>query len=466
MIWVEPSFMQGPSFLADAMDSAGYTAPGSAKPEVIGVGMVRSCGLESVNTRGVVIMPSDRDVSIIRALAAEVAELAALPHQEERRRLWRALNGLKPVRPMVMIDQVCWNEMDGSGELDLQCEDPECRGYEVFLRRTLYQWRRFRVDMVIEPFIRVPRAIQGLGVGVQAVEDIAVLDPTNSVVGHRFINQFQTEEDLQKIRMPVISEDRRETERRLQVAHTLFDGLLEVRPEGADLNLSLWDPISTWMSVEEVVYSLVDRPDYMHRLVGRLTDAYISMLDQLEEQGLLCGVQSLIHCTGAWTDELPKPGYDPAHPRRCDLWAMGLAQMFSTVSPQMFDEFEVQYASRIFEPFGLVYYGCCDPLDQKMEQVRKIPHVRKVSMSPWVNQERGAREIRGDFVFSRKPNPAFLAWDRFDQKAVREDLEFTRDLCRQYGCPLELILKDISTVRYEPERLSAWADIAMEVVGA
>jgi len=87
-------------------------------------------------------------------------------------------------------------------------------------------------------------------------------------------------------------------------------------------------------------------------------------------------------------------------------------------------------------------------------------------MSPWVNQERGAQEIRGDFVFSRKPNPAFVAWDEFNPQAVREDLELTRDICKQYGCPLELILKDISTVRYEPERLDRWADVAMEVVGA
>ena len=409
-------------------------------------------------------MPGQEDIAIIRELAEQTAEIAALPIQEEKRRLWRKLNGLKPERPMVMIDQVCWNEMEIGDELTLRCTDPECRGYETMLRRQLYQWRHFPVDMVVEPFVRIPRAIVGLGVGVTVEEDIAVSDPTNTVVGHMFRNQFQTEEDLNKIRMPEISEDRAETERRLDVAEKLFGGLLEIRPEGADLNLSLWDPISSWMSVEGACLALVDRPDYMHRLVGRLTDAYISMLDQLEEQGLLCGVQSLIHCTGAWTDELPAPGYDPKKPRRKDLWAMGLAQMFSTVSPRMFKQYEVDYASRMFEPFGLVYYGCCDPLDGKMREVRMIPHVRKVSMSPWVNQEKGAEGIKGDFVFSRKPNPAFLAWDDFNLPLVREDLEATRDICKRHGCPLELILKDISTVRYEPQRLFDWARVAMEVV--
>jgi hypothetical protein len=90
----------------------------------------------------------------------------------------------------------------------------------------------------------------------------------------------------------------------------------------------------------------------------------------------------------------------------------GLAQMFSTVSPRMFKEFEVDYASRICERFGLVYYGCCDPLDGKMTQVRQIPNVRKVSMSPWTNQEarRGSRDRRRLCLFTQaQPGHAGLS---------------------------------------------------------
>jgi len=303
----------------------------------------------------------------------------------------------------------------------------------------------------------------GFGIGVQ--ETIAVSDPTNSVVGHKYANQFQTMSDLEKIHMPQVSHDPAETNRRLSVAHELFDGLLEVRLWGADPSLSIWDPIATWMGVENALFALVDQPDLMHGIASRMTEGYLSMLDQLEEGGLLCGPQSLIHCTGAYTDELPAPGYDPHKPRTEDMWMYGLAQMFSTVSPAMFKEFEVDYTSRICDRFGLVYYGCCDPLDKKMPQVRMIPNVRKVSMSPWVDGKRGAAEIGRDYVYSRKPSPAMLAFDVFDPQAVREDLEATRKVCEQYQCPLEFILKDISTVRYEPERLFQWAKIAMEVAG-
>ena len=226
-------------------------------------------------------MLSKEEVAIVRELAIRVAEIAALPVQDEKRALWRKLNARQPTRPMVMIDQVCWNEMNTGDALTLRCTDPDCRGYEGRLLRTLYQWDHFPVDMVVEPLVRVHKAIHNTGFGIHVQEDTVATDPTSAVLGHRFFNQFQTEDDLQKIRMPRISHDQAETDRRLAVAHELFDGLLEVRLWGADPYVSLWDPISTWMGVESALYALAERPDYVHRLVGRMTEGYLSMLDQL-----------------------------------------------------------------------------------------------------------------------------------------------------------------------------------------
>lgn len=406
------------------------------------------------------------DVKILRELAARVAEIASSPIQEEKKVLWRGLNGLKPIRPMVMIDQICWHELNVDNELTLQCIEPECRKYEEHLRRIIYQWTHFPVDMVVESCIRVPKAVRNTGFGIGVKEETAVTDPSNTVVGHKYINQLMAEDDLEKIKTPYVHHDIDETNRRLGIASELFDGLLEVKSQGVDPYLSLWDPIATWMGVENALYALVDKPDFVHRLLNRLTDGYLSMLDQLQEQGLLCEPQRLIHCSGAYCDELPAPGYNPQKPRTKDIWMFGLAQMFSTVSPKMFKEFEVDYTSRICERFGLVYYGCCDPLDGKMDEVRMIPNVRKVSMSAWVNQESGAEKIRGDYVYSRKPNPAFVATKDFDEDQIREDIATTIKICDRYGCPVEFILKDISTVRYESWRLSKWASIVMNEVGA
>jgi DNA-binding LacI/PurR family transcriptional regulator len=110
-----------------------------------------------------------------------------------------------------------------------------------------------------------------------------------------------------------------------------------------------------------------------------------------------------------------------------------------------------------------VYYGCCEPLHNKIDIIKRIPHVRKVSMSPWADTEKGAQRLGKDLVFSDKPNPAFLAGPTWDPEVVRKDLQDTLDACKRYGTPVEFILKDISTVAYQPQRLWEWAEIAMRV---
>jgi hypothetical protein len=406
----------------------------------------------------------EKDREILRELAERVAEIAALPMQDEKRRLWRLLNGLKPERPMVTIDQVCWNEMNAGGQLNLHCEDAECRSYEQSLRRTLFQWENFPADMVVEPFIKVFKAVHNSGFGMSAKEHTLEAFENSDVLSHKFENQINSIDDVMtKIKMPVITHDKAETKRRVDFASWLFDGIMPLREEGYDPYLSIWDPIATWMSVTGALEGLVDKPEMMHALVKRMADGYMIMLDQLEDQGLLCRSQSLIHCTGAFTDELPAPGFNPEKPRTKDNWMFGLAQMFSTVSPAMFEEYEINYMMPIFERFGLVYYGCCDPLDQKMKQVRQIPHLRKVSMSPWVKKEKGAEEIGKNFVFSNKPNPAFIAFESFNEDLVRNDLIETKEICERFGCPMELIFKDISTAHFEQKKKKKWEAVAMSV---
>lgn len=406
------------------------------------------------------------DVVVVRELAAEVARIAALPVQEEKRRLWRKLNALKPERPMVMIDPGCWHEMGADDELALRCDDKECREYEQRFRQQLYRWRHCPGDMVVESFVPVSRGGHYSGFGIKTQRKTLASDPANPVVSHAFENQFQNEDDLEKLQMPRIVHDPAETERRLAVAHELFDGLLDVRLAGSVPFPGLWDPISEWMGMENALYALMDKPDFMHRLLTRIMKGHMGVLKQMEEQGLLSEPQEQVPfmwASGAYTN--PAADYVPGKLRTKDLWTFGAAQPLATVSPTMFKEFEVDYITPFCARFGMVYYGCCEPLDGKMREVRMIPNVRKVSMSPWVDVERGAAAIGGDFVYSRKPNPAFLAFDRFNPEQIREDLLATRKACETHGCPLEFILKDVSTVRYEPERLAEWERIAMEVAG-
>ncbi|MBT3346604.1 MAG: hypothetical protein HN712_04465 [Gemmatimonadetes bacterium] len=402
----------------------------------------------------------------LRELGQQVAEIASDPVQETLKSLWRRHNGLQPERPMVMIDQIPWHEMGVDGELTLVCEDPLLRQIETGLRRLLYKWRHLRHDLVIEPVLEVSKVIRGLDFGLSVEEERSVLDPHNDVVGHRYIDQIATEEDIAKIRLGDVQLDVEETDRRQALAEEIFAGVLEVRMQGALPVFAAWDRLVTLRSPEGVLLDIIDRPDFTHKLMDHFTNVNLAQLDILEDKGLLGHSQNTIHCTGANTDELPAEGFDADHPRAKDLWTFGMAQIFSTVSPSMHKEFWLDYAVKWFDRFGLGYYGCCEPLDKKIDIIRAVPNVRKISMSPWVDVEVGAERIGKDFVFSRKPSPALLAVEDWDPEAVRKDLLETIEACERHGCPLELILKDISTVRYEPERLWEWAQIARELVGA
>ena len=63
----------------------------------------------------------------------------------------------------------------------------------------------------------------------------------------------------------------------------------------------------------------------------------------------------------------------------------------------------VRHDFRRLERWGVVYYGCCEPLDRKIPLLRRIPNLRKFSMSPWNNFAKVIDEVQGDYVLSFKP---------------------------------------------------------------
>ncbi len=87
--------------------------------------------------------------------------------------------------------------------------------------------------------------------------------------------------------------------------------------------------------------------------------------------------------------------------------------------------------------------------------------MRKISVSPWCDTARTVEQIGGDYVVSRKPSPAVLAEDRWNADRARRDIREFLNQARG-RCHVELIMKDISPVRYQPQRLWQWAAIAPE----
>ncbi len=408
---------------------------------------------------------SDRDTDTLRRLAEDIAGIAALPVHRERAVLWQQLNDLDSRRPMIWINEIPWHEMDVNGELTLVTEHPWARDQERELRRTLYQWRHMQGDMIVSDYLACPLAVHSTDFGIMEDVDLALTDSASDIVSRHFKIQIRDYPDLEKIKMPVVTHNLEATHFRYEAMCRVYEGILPVRKVGqTHIWFTPWDYLIRWWGIEEAMLDMVERPDLVHAGVERMVDAWMIELDQFEQLNALsldCNNTRIGSGGYGYTSCLPGTPFDAGRVTPANMWGCSNAQIFSEVSPAMHWEFAVKHDLRWLARWGLVYYGCCEPLDLKIDILRRIPNLRKISVSPWCNTHRTIEKAGTDYVLSRKPSPAILAENEWHPERARQEL--TDFLDQAHGCHVELIMKDVSTVRYQPQRLWEWSRIAAEV---
>ena len=401
----------------------------------------------------------ERDVRVIRELAARVAEIAAEPIHAERAAMWTRINRLAPDRPMVLIfPEGSWRELLPDDRL--QCTDPGCINLERDLRRRIYYWDELQDDNVVRGDIvsSVAWSMTGWGYGAERTKTD---DPLGA---HRFESVLKTDEDIDKIQRPQVTVNPEATERRYEQLSELFDGILPVVRNGATYSrIAPVDMFSQWVGLEQLMWDMMDRPEWVHRGLQRVMDGFLGVLDALKKENALGLNNGADYCGSGgvgYSDELPQPDFDGEHVRPMDMWGFATTQIFSEVSPAMHDEFALRYEKQWLANFGLNAYGCCEPLDKKMDYVKQIPRLRRISMSPWVDVPHSAAQLEGKYIFSYKPNPAIVAGVGWDPDEVREGIRTFLEQTR--GCVVEMVLKDTHTCNHHPERMADWTRIAKE----
>jgi hypothetical protein len=401
---------------------------------------------------------------VLKTLGARIAGIASLQVHTEKARLWQKMNDLDQERSMVWINEIPWHEMNVNDELTLQTQHPWARSLEQELRRTIYQWDHMPCDMVVNDYLECPIVYHTTDFGI--VEDVDVLhtDLNNDIYSRHFKIQIREPEDIEKIKLPVITYMEKATQNSFEAMQDIFEGIIPVLKVGqTHIWYTPWDFLIRWWGIEEAMLDLYLRPEMVHAAYERMVDAWMYELDQFEDQNLLspdCRNIRIGSGGYGYTNDLPGEPFDPARIRPNNMWGCSNAQIFSSVSPEMHWEFALEHDMRWLKRFGLTYYGCCEPLDIKSGILTRIPNLRKVSVSPWVNSQKAVKGLGDKYVLSRKPNPAiFIEWDA--EEARRQLTEF-RQIAR--GCNVEYIMKDISTVKYQPQRLWEWAELVMRVV--
>lgn len=408
---------------------------------------------------------TDPERDVLRKLGEQITQIAGHPSHKERSELWTDLNDLNSRRPMVWINEIPWHEMNVDDELTLRCTGTWARNLEDSLRKTIYQWNHMRGDMIVNPWFECQKVIHSTDFGILEDTTVAKTDEENDIVSRHFKIQISEPDDIAKIKMPVITHNQTASDFSFNAMKDLFSDLMPVKLVGqSHIWFTPWDYLIRWWGISEAMMDLIIRPEMVHDGVERMVQAWMTELDQFTDQNLLelDNNNTRIGSGGyGYTRELPGDDFDPGHVKPHNMWGCSNAQIFSDVSPQMHWDFAIEHDMKWLERWGLTYYGCCEPLSGKMEQLRRIPNLRKISCSPWNNTARAVSEIRDEYVISRKPNPAVFALDNWDPGEARKQIrDFLDETDRQ--CHVELIMKDISTVAYKPHRLWEWADIAME----
>ena len=428
-----------------------------------------------------------RDRRLLRDLAHRVREIAEEPVMEQRRQRWRRHNALQSDGPMVLcFPEGAWGEI--LPDSALQCQDPTWRGWERGLRSRIYWWEQINDDNTVEPWFDLGWKITVGDFGVDIPYHYG--ENRGSYVWDAPIKDLDRDLDRLHLRSPSV--DRAGTAREADQAGELLGDILPVRIHSTPW----WTVGLTWEAIklvglQNLMLCMYDQPKGLHRLMAFLRDDMMNYLTWCEREGLLSpntGPADYVGSGGVgYTDELQKrslEGEAPAEPipssaaRRearpptasqsaravtlREMWGFAESQETVGVSEKMFAEFILPYQLPLLEKFGLNCYGCCEPVDLRADAILgHVPRLRRVSVAPLANQEKVARRLGRNYIFSRKPNPAHVCVG-FNETAIRDDL---RETLRVAGdLQLELIMKDTHTVEHQPDRLGRWVRIAREEI--
>lgn len=407
-----------------------------------------------------------KDIKILRDLAQQYTALAREEQNKTIPTWYRELNALKTVRPPITIFELPWLEFSGFAEMQCLCQDKINRAIEYAIRQTLFQFRWFRADHALHPYVRCPFVLRNTGIGLTKQEELIHATTGSEVDSHKYNDVLKDEDDLAKIKMPDIEIDKQATNRYYERYCEAFDGLMPVRKTGVAVCFAPWDRIPELHGVENTLLDLYDRPAFMHAIIEKLTQINEATMLQYEKLNILDSDPYYFCCAPACSYELPVKDNEKEQVYLKDVWCRTMAQIFGAVSPAMHDAFELQYQKRLFDRCGLVFYGCCEPLHNKIDLLRQIPNLRRISISPWADPDIAGEKMGDAYIMASRPNPAFVAGPQFDPEPVKKEIHHIIKAARRNRTPLEFCLKDISTVHCRPDILSQWISTVDEVIDA
>lgn len=340
----------------------------------------------------------------------------------------------------------------------LQCLSADARRMERSLYHSFINQEFFGDDKPVTDYFPIYWQTYFKLFGYKIETETAV-DSHGSSLGHRFRHVISDlHEDFGKLHDTEFGVDKTATESYRTMAEDTFGDILPVRMCMGSLCAVPTQLIVHLMGMEQMYIAMADYPDEFEVLMSRAAADYIAFFKYLEHEGLLMPTVScepLGQGSFCLTDELPTSGAVTTN----DVWGFMDSQETVGISPDMFREFIFPCYEKIAQHFGLLSYGCCEPVHPIWDCVKTLPNLRKVSISPWCDEEfMGERLVGSKTIYHRKPSPNLLSVDKeLDEEAVKAHI--VKTLRAAKGNALEITQRDVYTVHSNISKVKRYVEI-------
>lgn len=385
---------------------------------------------------------------IVRELCRQYMEIAFSEENSNKEKRWLAHNTLADRKPVVLVES---NLFADPLLPPLQCTSPLAREIEHYFNLHLWDQKHVADDKALPRYYELPMQIGWDAFGLDTSREYGMND-SGQTIGYRQKHPIvDIPEDLPKIRPPSYSYSRQYDQ---QIKADIENVIGDLLPVVLKNTLPVWgccpsSKVDSLMGMENMMISMMEQPEAMHQLYRLATDRIVECLRWMESGHLLTANNRCDYAgSGSYgfADELPVAGFD-GKIRTMDLWGNLNSQETLSISPGMYGDMVFPYYKEIAEAFGLLYYGCCEPVhDIWTPYLSTLKNLRKVSISPWCNEPFMGEVLKNSkVIYCRKPSPNYLGIvPEFDRDAFGKHIKETLDAAK--GCYLEFSVRDVYTL--------------------
>lgn len=404
-----------------------------------------------------------KDKIILRELAKRQYEFSQAEKNIKRIAEWYEHNSLRGKRPMIHLEM--WTFADEIIPMRLQCEGEFAREIETKLYCNFLNQELFDDDRV------TPDCFSMMYDTHFSLFNIPIKKhDANDSIGHQFVSAVEDlEEDYEKLAETDFGVDMESTMRKKDVCEDTFGDILPVKIKMDGLYSVPTQMIVHFMKMENMMYNIYDYPELFKEMMDRVAEDTLAYYRMLEDKKLILPTVSgeeLGQGTWCYNHELADEAEAKRRPLTTkDVWGFMDSQETVGLSPQMYEEFIFPCYKKIAEQYGLLSYGCCEPVDPIWENcISKLSNLRKVSISPWCNEEYMGEQLQNrSVIFHRKPSPNYLGvGTALDEDAVRKSLRKTLNAAK--GCKLEITQRDVYTINHDISKAKRYVDIMKEEI--